>query len=320
MSKKAAISANTLKKTPWERFCLNFSRSWQLHLMIILPLAYLLVFHFGPLYGLQIAFRNYRPRKGIWGSEWVNLDNFIKFFDNHKWKYYLRNTLTVSLYTIAASFPVPIILALMLHVNENKVLKKLTQNVSYLPHFISTVIMVGILYQVLSPISGLYGTACRLLGIDAINDLRQDPDAFYHMYVWSGVWQSMGWSAIMYVAALSAVPLELHEAAKIDGASRFKRVLHVDLPTILPTICMMLILRFGSVMSVGYEKVYLMQNGANLERSEVISTYVYRNGIGSAQYSFGTAVGLMNSAINTVLILFVNWITDKLSDGENSLF
>jgi len=288
--------------------------------MMLIPLAYMLLFEFGPMYGLQIAFKEYRPRKGIWDSEWVGLYQFERFFNNRRWGEYLRNTVTISLYSIGAGFPVPIILALLLHINEKKRLKKLVQNVSYLPHFISTVILVGILNQLFSPVAGMYAAFAKLFGFKITSDIRSNPDAFYHMYVWSGVWQGMGWSAIMYVAALSGVSQELHEAAKIDGASRWKRVLHVDLPAIMPTICMMLILRFGSIISVGHEKVYLMQNDANLSRSEIISTYVYKKGIGESNYSFGTAVGLMNTTINTCMIVLVNWITDRLSDGENSLF
>ena len=320
MSKQAVVAANVLHKTSWQRFVTNFKKCWQLHLMMILPLAYLLIFNFAPMFGLQIAFRDFSNRKGIWASEWVGLENYVKFFSNRLWQEYLRNTIIVSLYSIAAGFPIPIIFALVLHVNERKGLKVLTQNIAYVPHFISVVILVGIINQVFSPYIGLFGAFCKAFDIQTGVDLRTDADAFYHMYVWSGVWQEMGWSAIMYVAALSSVSQELHEAAKLDGASRWKRVLHVDIPAILPTICMLLILRFGSVMAVGYEKVFLMQSADNIERSEVISTYVYKRGLQDADYSFGTAVSLLNSAINTGMICLVNWITDKLSDGENSLF
>lgn len=316
---KEKKNAVTLDRTPWERFATAFQKNWQLHLMMLLPLGYLLLFHYGPMFGLQIAFRDYRPRKGIWGSEWVGLKHFLTFFENYKWKDYVRNTLTISMYSIAAGFPIPIILALMLHVNEHKGLKALTQNVSFIPHFISTVILVGIVNQIFSPYSGLYGSICEIFNLQKV-DLRVDPDAFYHMYVWSGVWQGMGWSAIIYVASLSSVPVSLHEAAMLDGASRWQRVLHVDIPTILPTICMMLILRFGHIMSVGYEKVYLMQATENIIKSETISTYVYKTGIAQGKLSYATAVGMMNSVINTVMIIVVNKITDKLSDGENSLF
>lgn len=320
MQKQAFLSANTLRKSPWQRFWINFKKNWQLHLMILLPLAYVLLFNYGPMYGLQIAFREFNNKKGIWGSEWVGLYHFERFFANRKWAFYLRNTLTISFYQIIAGFPIPIILALILHVSEKKTLKKIVQNVSYLPHFISVVILVGILNQLFSPYSGIYKVICQNLGILQPDDIRTDPDAFYHLYVWSGIWQQMGWSAIIYVASLSSVSPELHEAAKIDGASRWKRVLNVDIPSILPTICMMLILRCGSIISVGHEKVLLMQYDSNREVSEIISTFVYEKGIGNFDYSFGAAVGLMNTVVNTAMIVFVNWVTDRLSDGENSLF
>lgn len=296
-----------------------FKKDWQLDLMILLPLIYVLVFHYAPMFGLQIAFRDYSPRDGIVGSEWVGLENFIKFFRNYKWSQYVLNTLKISLYSIFVGFPIPIILALLIHINEHPKLKKLVQNVSYVPHFISVVVMVGILNQVLNPFGGLWGSLCTQFGWEAI-DLRAMPEAFIHLYVWSGVWQSMGWNTIIYISALSSVSEELHEAARLDGASRWKRIIHVDLPAIMPTICIMMIMRFGSVMSVGYEKVYLMQNSLNLEQSEVISTYVYKYGIGKNDMSYGTAVGMMNSVINTILVILVNWITNKMSDGENGLF
>lgn len=313
------IDYNVLKRSPWKRFCINFRKNWQLHLMIILPFLYFMLFEFGPMYGLVIAFRDYRARAGIWGSKWVGLDKFDEFFRNRQWKNYVGNTISISLYSICVGFPIPIIFALILHINERESLKKITQNVSYMPHFISTVILIGILNQILSPFGGIYATVVKAMG-GTVSDIRSSADAFPHLYQWSGTWQGMGWSAIMYVAALAGVPMELHEAAKIDGASRVQRVWNVDIPSILPTICIMLILRFGSIISVGHEKAYLMQTSDNLERSEIISTYVYKNGVGGGKMSFGTAVGLMNSLINTCLIILVNAITDRLSDGENSLF
>lgn len=316
-----ATSEELRQRTASQKFLLNFKRNWQLHLMIALPLIYILLFNYLPMYGLQIAFRQYTIKGGITGSPWVGLEQFFRFFDDRKWGQYVGNTITISLYSLAAGFPIPIILALFLHVNENNVLKKITQNVSYIPHFISVVVLVGILNQIVKPFNGLIASIMSAFGSSLNNDIRINPEAFYHLYVWSDVWQSMGWSAIMYVAALAGVPMELHEAAKIDGASRWRRVLSVDLPAIMPTICILLILRFGSVMSVGHEKVFLMQYDNNMSRSQVISTYVYRVGLSKASnYSFGAAVGLMNSVINTSMVLLVNWITNKLSDGESGLF
>ena len=303
----------------WKKFCANFKRNWQLHLMILIPLIYVILFEYWPMYGIQIAFRDFSPRRGITESEWVGLYQFVRFFKNFKWSQYVLNTLKIALYSIVVGFPIPIILALLIHVNEHSILKKFTQNISYIPHFISTVVMVGILNQIFNPFGGLMGTICELLGIPSV-DVRAIPEAFIHLYVWSGVWQNMGWSTIVYLSALSSVSTELHEAAKLDGASRFKRVIHVDLPAIMPMVSLMLILRFGSIMSVGHEKVYLMQNSLNLKYSEVISTYVYKYGIGGNDMSYGTAVGLMNSAVNTAMLLLVNWIANKLSDGEAGMF
>lgn len=316
-----STSEQLKRRTTFQKFVLNFKRNWQLHLMILLPLLYVLVFNYGPMYGLQIIFRQYTIKGGLAGSPWVGLAQFKRFFEDPLWTRYVANTLNISIYTLAATFPIPIFLALVLHVNEHGVLKKITQNISYVPHFISVVVLVGIMNQIFRPYNGLVSVISTALGYPINEDIRMNPDAFYHLLVWSAVWQNMGWGAIMYVAALSSVPMELHEAAKIDGASRWRRVLSVDLPSITPTICIMLIMRFSQIMNVGYEKVFLMQYDTNMSKSQIISTYVYRVGLASASnYSFGSAVNLMNSVINTFLTFLVNGITNKLSDGEHGLF
>ena len=196
-----------------------FKKDWQLDLMILLPLIYVLVFYYAPMFGLQIAFRDYSPRDGIIGSDWVGFDNFVKFFRNYKWTQYVLNQVKISLYSIFVGFPLPIFLALLIHLNEHPKLKKLVQNISYIPHFISVVVMIGILNQVLNPFGGLWGTICTHFGWNAV-DLRAMPEAFIHLYVWSDVWQSMGWNTIIYISALSSVSEELHEAARLDGAGR----------------------------------------------------------------------------------------------------
>lgn len=308
----------TLRKSWSQSLCQEMKKNWQLYVLILFPLIYVIIFEYAPMYGLQIAFRDYRARRGIWGSEWVGMKNFEDFFKSAEWKQVVGNTLKISLYSIVVGFPIPILLALMIHVSENKFLKKLTQNVSYVPHFISVVVLVGIINQIFNPFTGMWAAIQKLLGLNISSDIRSNPDAFIHLYTWSGVWQSMGWNSIVYVSALSAVSQDLHEAAMLDGASRWRRVLSVDLPAIMPTICIMLILRFGNVMSVGFEKVFLMQNTLNRAESEVISTYVYTYGLGKNNLSFGTAVSLMNSVINTAMLLAVNWITSKLSDDEMS--
>ncbi len=300
-------------------FWMRFKKNKWLHLMMFLPIAYFIIFNYVPMYGLQIAFRDYKTRAGIWGSEWVGLEHFKTFFEYYKWGTIVKNTLVISMYSLVVGFPIPIILALIIHVNENEKLKKVTQNLSYIPHFISTVVLVGILMQVMNPVTGIVGSIARMFDINITSDFRYSNESFRHLYVWSGVWQGMGWGTIIYTSALSSVSQELHEAATIDGASRLRRVFSVDLPSILPTIAVMLIMRFGSIMSVGYEKVFLMQSNLNLETSEIISTYVYKFGLGENNLSYGSAVNLMNSVINTSLLLLVNWITNRLTDNEVGL-
>ena len=303
-------------------FLVRFRKNWQLHLLCLLPVAYILLFNYVPMFGLQIAFKDYLPKDGILGSEWVGFKHFIKFFNAHNFTQIISNTLMVSIYSIIVGFPIPIILALMLHVSERKLLKKVTQNVAYMPHFISTVVLVGIMNQILNPVSGAIRPLYTALGgVGNVPNILADAGAFRHLFVWSGVWQQMGWNTIIYVAALAGVSHELHEAAELDGASRWKRVLNVDLPAIMPTVSIMLILRFGTVMTVGYEKVYLMQNELNKTTSEVISTYVYKVGLGKQpQQSFAAAIGLFNSVINTSMLLLVNAIVRKLTNGEQGMF
>lgn len=297
-------------------------RDWQLYLLILLPLIYILVFYYWPMYGVQIAFRDYRPRAGIFGSEWVGLKWFKKFLTNYNFKQVFSNTLILSLYSIIVGFPLPIILALLLNTIRSEKFKKFTQTITYIPHFISMVVLVAIINQVFSPSAGLYGTLYRLFGGEGYPyDFRSMASSFRHLYVWSEVWQELGWNTIIYIAALGSVSPELHEAAKIDGATRWQRVLHVDLPAILPTACIMLILRCGSVMTIGFEKVYLMQGNLNLTTAEVISTYVYKVGLGSSSdFSYGTAVGLFNSVINCVMLFLVNLFSKKATNDEVSLF
>ena len=321
MSKRIAIAEpNQLPRTKAQKFWVRFKKNWQLHLMILFPLAYLILFSYVPMYGIQIAFKDYSPRLGIPASDWVGLKHFMKFFDYYQWPNLVWNTISISLYTLIVGFPVPIILALIIHVNTNKGLKKVAQNISYLPHFISLVVLVGILNTILNPVSGFLGYINRVAGNLAYEDIRGSKDTFRHLYVWSGVWQGAGWSSIIYLSSLSGVPDELHEAAKIDGASRLRRVWSVDIPTLIPIICLQLIMRVGALMSVGYQKAYLMQNTQNLDVSELISTYVYKRGIMNNNMSFGSAVGLLNSVINMGLVYLANFVTNALSDNELGLF
>ena len=253
---------------------------------------------------------------GVTASRWVGLRNFKDFFHGYYFWNLIRNTFVLSLYTLIAGFPIPIIVALIL--NETKgTFKKFTQTVLYAPHFISTVVLVGMITSLFSPSSGVVNTILNYFGIESIYFMG-DPKYFRHMHVWSGVWQNMGWNAIIYIAALSGIDPCLHEAASIDGASRLQRILKINLPCIAPTVIIMLIMQLGHIASVGYEKVYLLQNEMNVEVSEVISTYVYKRGIVNSNYSFSSAVGLFNNIVNVIMLLIANTISKKFS--ETSLF
>lgn len=304
-----------------QRIKQKYGRYWQLYLFLLIPFAYVVVFNYIPMAGLQIAFRKFSIAKTMWTSPWVGLANFEKFLTSYQFTRVLKNTVLLSAYAVIAAFPFPILFALTLNSVSNKRFVKLTQTITYIPHFISVVVLVGIINQVLHPMNGLYGVFCRALTGKTPADLLASPRAFPHIYVWSGVWQSFGYNSIIYFAALSGVSPELHEAAQVDGASRFRRVLHVDLPAILPTITIMLILRLSHVMSLGFQKIYLMQNTLNISASEVISTYVYKKGLGSGvanDYSYSTAVDMFNSVINLFMVVSANWISRRLS--ENSLW
>lgn len=288
---------------------------WQLYLLLLLPIAWLITFAYIPMGGLVLAFKTYKPNLGVWGSPWVGMKNFNVFLSSYKFSMVLRNTLTISLYALFIGFPIPIIFALLLNTMPGRRYKKIIQTVTYIPYFFSTVVMVGILYQLIDPRNGLYGTLGKLLtGITPANLLARGEN-FKHLYVWSGVWQSTGYSAIIYIAALSNADPFLHEAAMIDGASRFQRVLHIDIPCILPTVSIMLVLAVGNIMKVGHEKVLLMQNDLNKNYSEIISTYSYKVGLASGVPNFAqsTAIGLFNSVINFILLVIANFSSKKLN-------
>jgi putative aldouronate transport system permease protein len=291
-------------------------KNWSLYLLVAVPVIYLIIFKYVPMYGVQIAFRRYQPVYGITGSPWVGLEYFEQFMTNYKFWDIIRNTLSISVYSLA-TFPLSIVLAVLLNYIPFRKFQKTVQLVSYAPHFISTVVMVSMILQFLDTRNGLVNVLVTTLGGEAINFMGRK-DLFYHIYVWSGVWQGVGYSSIIYIAALAGVSPELHEAAIMDGATIMKRVWHIDLPSILPTVMIMFIMQCGSVMSIGYEKVYLMQNSMNLEVSEVIDTYVYKQGLTSTmpKYSYSTAVGLFVSIINVILLVTVNTIAKKASGSS----
>lgn len=281
------------------------------YLMLLPAVIYVIVFCYTPMYGLQIAFRDYRVSLGFVGSKWVGFQHFINFFNGYNFGALLRNTLILSLYQLVVGFPIPIIVALIINELKGRY-KQVIQTVLYAPHFISTVVLVGMIAIMFSVSSGPVNTIISELGFEKIYFMGS-PKYFRHLYVWSGVWQSMGWSAIIYLAALAGIDPGLHEAASIDGATRMQRIIHINIPSILPTIMITLILQIGGLVSIGYEKVYLLQTELNLDVSEVISTYVYKRGIVNTNYSFSTAVGLFNNVINVILLLLANSISKKIT-------
>ena len=297
----------------WRRI----ARNWGLYLLLLPALTLLICFTYKPMYGVLIAFKEYKPVKGILGSAWADpwYKYFKKFFDSFQFKTTIRNTLVITLYSMLVMFPLPVILALGINQLKTRTYRKIFQTVTYMPHFISTVVMVGLLTLLLSPGSGLLGAICGMLGIEAPNFLGQ-PSAFKHLYVWSDVWQHVGWDSIIYIAALSSVDPSLYEAATVDGATNLQKIKYVDIPMLVPTAVIMLIMRFGSLMSLGFEKVYLMQNDLNLTASEVISTYVYKIGIINVQYSYSAAINLFSTVINFILLILVNQISKKVSDNS----
>ena len=286
------------------------------YLMLLPAVIYVIIFCYTPMYGLQIAFKDYRMSLGFSGSRWVGFRHFIDFFNGYSFKSLLKNTLLLSLYQLVVGFPIPVILALIINELKGKY-KRIVQTVLYAPHFISTVVLVGMITIMFSVSSGVVNTILSELGFEKIYFMGA-PQYFKHLYVWSGVWQSMGWNAIIYLAALSGVDPGLHEAASIDGATRMQKIIHINIPSILPTIMITLILQIGKLLSVGYEKVYLLQTDLNIEASEVISTYVYKRGIVNTNYSFSTAVGLFNNVINVTLLILANQISKKVT--KSSLF
>lgn len=302
-----------------ERPLKRLMKSSQLYLLLALPLAWLILFRYVPVYGVQIAFKRFSAFRGIWGSPWVGLLQFERFFQSYMFWRVIRNTLGISLYQLLAGFPVPIILALLLNSSVRRKYSKSVQMITYLPHFISTVVMVGIILQFLHPRIGVLNNLLGLVGLE-LGDVMARPRWFKSIYVWSGVWQNAGWGTIIYLATLAGIAPELHEAAIMDGANRLQRVRWIDFPGLLPTAVILLILNTGRMMDVGFEKVFLMQNDLNLSSSEIISTYVYKVGLGSgtADFSYATAIGLFRSVINLVLIVSVNRIARRL--GETSLW
>jgi putative aldouronate transport system permease protein len=311
-----ATGANIERKnSQWAIAMKSIRRHWQLYLLVIPPVLYFLIFKYIPMTNAVIAFKDYNVVLGIWGSPWAGFKHFELFFENPVFWSLVRNTFVLSVSTIAVSFPIPILLALALNEIGHQGFKRLVQLVTYAPYFISTVVMVSMILLLFAPRLGIFNQFINMFGYRSINFLGI-PSFFRPIYVFSDVWQTAGYSAVIYLAALSGIDPTLYEAAKVDGASRLQRIRYIDLPGILPTAIIILILSVGSVMAVGFEKVFLLQNPLNLSTSEVISTYVYKMGLLNANFSFATAVGLFNSVVNLVLLVSVNFVAKRLANAS----
>ena len=299
-------------------FRTDLRKNYQFYLMILPALLMVLLFCYGPMYGLQLAFKNYRVLDGIAGSPWVGLKHFQRFFNSHSFAQVIGNTLRISLFAILFGFPPPIIFALLFNELRHRHFQKVVQTVTYIPHFISMTVLVAMLFTFCNQTTGIVNILLgKFFGIAPI-PLMQSDKWFVFMFILSGIWQDMGYGSILYIATLSTVDPGLHEAAIIDGANRGQRIWHINLPCLMPTIVIMLIMRTGSVITVGFEKVYLMQNTMNISVSEVLSTYVYKLGLVNSRYDFSTAVNLFTSVVNCVMLVLVNWFAGRVS--ENSLW
>lgn len=298
-----------------DRFWRSLKKYWPYYVLLLPALAYFIIFCYGPMYGVQIAFKDFKIKKGFAGSPWA--DPWFKYFRQFFESYYawniIRNTLVLSVYSLLCGFPVPVILALSMDEMRNQKLKKVVQTITYAPNFIAVVVMCGMILNFTSQTGGLINNMITALGGEPVAFMYK-ANLFPHIYVWTGIWQSMGWSSVIYFASLSGIDPQLLEAATLDGASRVKKIIHVKLPYVMPIMIIQLILNAGSLLNVGYEKVYLLQNSLNLDTSEVISTYVYKRGLVDAQYSFSTAVGLAQSVVSFVMVAIVNTMANHLSE------
>lgn len=295
----------------------QFRKHYQLVLLLLPALIYLAIFNYWPIYGVQIAFRSYQPAHGFFGSEWLGLRHFYRFLNYPDFWRLIENTISITVYRLAAGFPIPILIAIMINETRNRAFKKTVQLITYIPHFISTVVICGMISLFMDRESGVFNAIGAYFGLQRTAFLTI-PDMYPHIHVWSGIWQNTGWGTIIYLAALSQVDTQVTEAAIMDGASRIRRIWHVDIPYIVPTIIIQFLLSVGSLFNVGFEKVLLLQNDLNMETADVISTYVYRVGLINGQFSYTTAIDLFNTVINLTLLILFNAVARKLT--ETSMF
>ncbi len=301
------------RQTPLQaKISRNFKRYKYVYIMAMPVVIYYLIFMYWPMYGAQIAFKQYAPGKGILGSPWIGFSHFIKFFKSFYLSRLIRNTLLISLYSLLFSFPAPILLALLLNELRSNKFKRCVQTVSYLPHFISVMVVCGMIID-FTRSDGLINDIVALFG-GSRQTMLLNPAMFRSIYIVSDIWQGVGWGSIIYLSALTSIDAEQYEAAVIDGAGRFQQAIHITLPTLIPLITLQLIMRMGQMMSVGYEKIILLYNGLTYETGDVISSYVYRRGLQSGEFSFGTAVSLFNSLCNILLLITANWLSARLTN------
>ena len=312
MSAESTAIDTALHKKPRINAKKIFIENYQLYILMLPGIVATLIFAYLPMYGVQIAFKNFRTSLGIWGSEWVGLEHFWRFVNFPGFWPMIRNTLIISLYSLSL-FPLGVIVSLLINEIRNSKFKKTVQMISYAPHFLSTVVVCGLVILLLGRANGIVNNVISYFGGDRVDFMAQ-PSKFAHIYVWSGVWQGIGWGTIIYLAALSNVSPELIEAAVIDGAGRGRIIWHINIPVILPTMIILLILDTGKILSIGYEKILLLTNDLNYEASRVISVYVYQIGMVRGQFSYSAMVGLLNNVINLIVLLLVNTISKKVSE------
>jgi putative aldouronate transport system permease protein len=302
---KAVVRSRMLAKS-WQK-------NWDLYLLLLPVIVFFVIFKYGPMYGVQIAFKEYNPVLGFLGSPWVGFKHFGRFFNSYNFWELIRNTIGISLYQLAVAFPAPILLALMINEVKNKWFKKAVQTITYAPHFLSTVVIVGMLTLFLSPRNGLVNQVIMALGCKTIYFMAE-PAWFKTLYVFSGIWQNIGWGSIIYMATLAGIDVQMYEAASIDGANKLQRLIYMTIPCIMPTVVIMLIMEFGHIMNVGFEKVFLMQNDLNISTSRIISTYVYSVGIQDYQFSYSAAIDFFNAIINFGLLIAVNKFAKRMTE------
>lgn len=308
-NKSVAVSPAITVERPLKKRIMD---NWQLYAMLLIPIVLTIIFKYIPMYGIQIAFKDYKASRGMWGSEWVGLEWFVRFFSAPTCGRMIKNTILLSFFSLLWSFPIPIILALMLNQMRFQRFKRVTQTVLYAPHFISVMVVCGMLKIFLSPTGGLL----NLIAGTSI-DFLTESSAFRTIYIASGIWQDAGWGIIVYMATLSNIDTSLYEAAKVDGASLFQRIRNIDIPELTSIMVLNLIMSAGGLMNVGFEKVWLLQTELNKATSDVIAVYVYQQGIENAKYSYSTAVGLFNTVVNIILLIVVNKIAGKISEDTS---